>query len=466
MNKTHKIIKVVEGSIGHELGIKSGDRLYSVNGEEVLDIFDYQFAVADENIAIEILNSDNEIDEYEIEKDYTDDLGLVFESSLMDEYKSCRNKCIFCFIDQMPPGMRDTLYFKDDDSRLSFLQGNYITLTNMSEDDIRRIIRYRMEPVNISIHTMDADLRCRMLNNRFAGEVLKYLDLLKDADIHMNAQIVLCKGINDGENLQKTISRLYEYAPVMESVSVVPVGLTKYRDGLYPLKCFEREDALGVIKTIEDFQKKSFKEKGFHFIHASDEFYLLAGLDVPEEKRYDGYLQLENGVGMLRLLKNEVLESLKYFDKKLTNGRNISIATGSLAFPFIKSLAAEIIEKAAENGLVKNNLNVSVYEIKNEFFGEKVTVSGLITGKDLTGQLKGKELGTELLLPVSMFRAGEEYFLDDVTKEEAERELNVKIRIVPREGAAFAAALFGIDYTENYRRQIYEQTDCGDCWQA
>ena len=302
MKHTHLIKSVLPGSIADELEIESGDKLISINNNEIEDVFDYHFYVNDEYLTLLIEKKNGEEWELEIEKDYEVDLGIEFEQGLMDEYRSCRNKCMFCFIDQMPKGMRETLYFKDDDSRLSFLQGNYVTLTNMSDKDIDRIVRYHLEPINISFQTTNPELRCKMLHNRFAGEALKKVDILYEGGIQMNGQIVLCKGENDGEELERTIRDLKKYVPQLQSVSVVPVGLTKYRDGLYPLEPFDKEDAKKVLATIHKWQKELYKEFGLHVIHASDEWYILAGEEVPEEERYDGYLQLENGVGMLRLL--------------------------------------------------------------------------------------------------------------------------------------------------------------------
>lgn len=457
MQKKQLIVGVEPHSIAHKLHIKKGDHLLTVNGEPVRDVFDYRFLAADEYVDLEIEKPNGEVFIYEIEKDYGDDLGLIFGQDLMDDYHSCTNKCIFCFIDQMPKGMRKTLYFKDDDSRLSFLQGNYVTLTNMKEEDVLRIIRYHMGPINISVHTTDPDLRCKMLNNRFAGEVLRYLDLLFEAQIPMNGQIVLCKGINDGKQLEKTISDLSKYLPFMQSLSVVPAGLTKYREGLFPLEIFTKNDALEVIKTVENFQQTIYNKYSTHFVHASDEFYLLAGMEVPEEENYDGYLQLENGVGMLRLLEVEFHEALSLLKERMPLPdllkRRLSVVTGKLAFPSLKAYAKEASELLG--------IEISVYEIRNEFFGDSITVSGLLCGQDLISQLKGKDLGEELLLPVNMFRAGEEYFLDDVTKEQVERELNVKVVIVPSDGAELVNAFCG-KKPAGYRRQIYEQTDRSD----
>ena len=425
--KHEHIVKSVEpGSIAEELGIEAGDKLLSINDNIIEDVFDYHYYVNDEEILLLIQKPDGEEWELEIEKDYEEDLGIVFEQGLMDEYRSCRNKCIFCFIDQMPKGMRDTLYFKDDDSRLSFLQGNYITLTNMSDHDIDRIIKYHLEPINISFHTTNPELRCKMLHNRFAGEALKKVDKLFESGIQMNGQIVLCKGVNDGAELDRSIRELSKYLPYLQSVSVVPVGLTKYRDGLYPLEPFTKEDAQEVIALIEKWQKIFYEEYGLHFIHAGDEWYITAGLEMPEEGRYDGYLQLDNGVGMIRLLQNEFEEALERFegdDRKA----EISMATGVAAYGYLKELIEKLQKKYP-------NVTVHLYQIKNEFFGERITVAGLITGQDLIQQLKGQELGNCLLLPCNMLRDGEEVFLDDITLTELKETLQVELDIVKSSG--------------------------------
>ncbi len=424
--KTHIVKRVLPGSIAEELEIEAGDRLVSIDDAEIEDIFDYQFMIQDTYVELVLEKPDGEQWLLEVEKDYDEDLGLEFENGLMDEYRHCRNKCVFCFIDQMPPGMRDTLYFKDDDSRLSFLQGNYVTLTNMSEHDVDRICRYRLSPINISFHAMNPELRCKMLNNRFAGEALKKVDRLMEADIHMNGQIVLCKGLNDGKELEYSITRLMEYIPNLESVSVVPVGLTKYREGLYPLEPFQREDARRVLKTIHRWQERLYEEYGTHFIHAGDEWYILAGEELPEEERYDGYLQLENGVGMLRLLEEEFREAYEGAEGDQRK-REVSIATGLLAAPYIQRMAEQLAVKYPKT-------EIHVYPIRNDFFGELITVSGLITGQDLIRQLRGRELGERLLLPCNMFRSGEEVFLDDVTLSEVEEALQVEAYIVKSSG--------------------------------
>lgn len=458
-NSRHKISRVKEGSIAWELELQPGDELLSINGQPIEDVFDYHYLVNDEYIELLVQKPNGEEWELEVEKEFEEDLGLEFENSLMDEYRSCRNKCVFCFIDQMPPGMRETLYFKDDDSRLSFLQGNYVTLTNMSDHDIDRIIHYHLAPINISFQTTNPRLRCEMLHNRFAGDVFPKVQRLFEAGIEMNGQIVLCKGLNDKEELERSIADLTGYLPHLKSVSVVPVGLSKYRDGLYPLEPFTKEEAAQVIDTIEAWQKKLYPEYGLHFIHASDEWYLLAGRELPEEERYDGYLQLENGVGMLRLLDEEVREALKE-RKGDERKRTISFATGRLAYPCIMGYAKEIQKKYP-------NMDIKGYEIRNDFFGESITVSGLLTGQDILAQLKGQELGEYLLLPCNLLRSGEEIFLDDKTVEEIEQELGVPVKIVEESGADFVTAVLEQETERTHkRRTMYEQTDCSNSWQA
>ena len=428
--KHEHIVKAVEpGSIAQELGIEPGDRLLSINDNIIEDVFDYHYLVNDEELLVLIAKPDGEEWELEIEKDYEEDLGIEFEQGLMDEYRSCRNKCMFCFIDQMPKGMRETLYFKDDDSRLSFLQGNYITLTNMSDHDIDRIVKYHLEPINISFHTTNPELRCKMLHNRFAGEALQKVRTLYEAGITMNGQIVLCKGINDGEELERSIRDMAEYLPCLQSVSVVPVGLTKYREGLYPLEPFGKEDAKEVLRIIHSWQKRLYEKWGLHFIHAGDEWYALAEEEIPEEERYDGYLQLENGVGMLRLLENEFNEAYEALEGD-SEVRNVSVVKGYLAYPYLKKLAERLEQKFPAT-------TIRVYPIRNDFFGEQITVSGLITGQDLLHQLKGRELGDKLLLPCNMFRSGEEVLLDDVTLSQVKDALQVDVDIVKSSGQDF-----------------------------
>ena len=445
-NKTKHIIKTIEpGSIAEELELEPGDELLRVNGEIIEDVFDYHFQTNDTYLELTIRKKDGEEWDLEIEKEYDEEIGITFENEFMDQYRSCSNNCIFCFIDQMPPGMRPTLYFKDDDSRLSFLQGNYITLTNMSDHDIDRIIRYHLAPINISFQTTNPELRCKMLHNRFAGNIFPKVQRLYEAGIEMNGQIVLCKGYNDGAELERSISDLSKYLPHLKSVSVVPVGLSKYRDGLAPLEPFTREDAKEVLATIHKWQKKLYEQWGLHFIHAGDEWYLLAEMEVPQEESYDGYLQLENGVGMLRLLFNEFEEA---FGKLTGDDRveELSVATAKLAYPYIDRMARRMQEKYP-------GLKIHTYCIRNDFFGERITVSGLITGQDLMAQLKDQELGERLLIPCNMLKMDDDIFLDDFTLDEVADTLQVPIDIVKSSGQDFVNAILGIDTRRNRDNQ-------------
>ena len=429
----HVIAGVEPGSIAEELELEPGDVLLEINGNKIEDAFDYHYLMNEEYVELLVRKADGEEWELEIEKEFEEDLGVTFENGMMDEYRNCTNKCIFCFIDQMPPGMRETLYFKDDDTRLSFLQGNYVTLTNLSDHDVERIIKYKLSPINISFQTTNPELRCKMLHNRFAGRSLQIVDKLVEAGIVMNGQIVLCKGWNDGEELERSLKDLYGYLPNLQSVSIVPVGLSKFRDGLEPLEPFTPEDAKEVILQVQKWQEKAMEEYGVHFVHASDEWYLLAGEELPKEDSYDGYLQLENGVGMLRLLETEFHEALA-MAKGSEKTQKVSIATGKLAAPFIRQLAGDMNVKFP-------NIEVKVYDITNEFFGERITVAGLITGQDLKKQLHGQDLGEKLLLPCHMLRSGEEVFLDDVTVSELSEYLKIPIEIVESDGAVLLSHL-------------------------
>ena len=447
----HVIKEVYPGSIAEEMEIEPGDVLLSINNEEIGDVFDYRYLIKDEYVEALIRKPDGEEWLLEIDKEYDDDLGLEFENSLMSDYRSCSNKCIFCFIDQMPPGMRETLYFKDDDSRLSFLQGNYITLTNMKERDIERIIRMQLAPINISVQTTNPELRCKMLHNRFAGETLKYMRMLYDGHVEMNGQVVCCKGVNDGAELVRTLDDLAGFLPFLRSVSVVPAGITKYRDGLFPIGLFTAGEAGEVIDMIESRQQGYFEEYGLHFIHASDEWYITAGRDFPEEERYDGYIQLENGVGMMRLFINEfneafeaLLGSPEYETLAETLDRTLTIATGKLTGPTIRGFAEQLMRAFPR-------LHIHVYDIRNDFFGETITVSGLVTGQDLIRQLKerreaGEDLGGALHIPSNMLRVGEQVFLDDVTVQDVERELNMRVVPVEPGGNEFIQAILDKEY--------------------
>lgn len=437
MAKKIKICAVQSGSIAEEAGVEAGDKLISINEKTIKDIFDYRYYQASEELLLEIEKPDGEIWEIEVEKDESEELGIEFEDSLIDGAKSCTNKCIFCFIDQLPKGMRETVYFKDDDSRLSFLTGNYVTLTNIKNEELKRIIHYRMSPINVSVHTTNPDLRKFMLGNRFAGDVMEKIRLLTDNGIEVNCQIVLCRGINDGRELDRTISDLSKLYPSISSVSIVPVGISRHRENLYQLIPFDEESSKEVIAQVRGWQNKLLKEKGSRAVYLSDEFYINAGLDIPKYKEYEGFPQIENGVGMVALLKKEVNDALKH--KKggfIRPQRKISIATGRLVYKIIIQLVEEIKSKY-------EGLDVRIYDIENNFFGPYVTVSGLLTGQDIVEQLKGKELGELLLINRSMLRAGEQVLLDDYTVERLQKELKVKIRIVESTGEDFVNALIG-----------------------
>ena len=433
--RKHLIKDVVQNSIADQLEIKNGDYLLSIDGKEIKDIFDYHLLSESENLTLEIEASDGEIWEIDIEKDEDQDLGLIFDNELLDEYKSCTNKCIFCFIDQMPPGMRETLYFKDDDSRLSFIQGNYVTLTNMTDDDVDRIIRYNLSPINISVHTMDKELRCKMLNNRFAGDKLEYIKKLNDNNITMNAQIVLCKGYNDKEKLDETLEKMMPYVPNLKSCSVVPAGLTKFREGLAKLEPFTKEEAKEVIAQVDKWQK-IFKDKfGINYVYAADEFYMMSDTPIPEEDYYDGYPQIENGVGMTRSYLNEFYDYLDSYEGD-DRVRTVSVVTGELFYNCSLEMADAINKKYP-------NIDIKVYKIINDFFGHTITVTGLLVGKDIIDQLKGKDLGDELLLPANTLKWGEDIFLDDVSLDELKDVLQTTPVIVKSNGKDFIDKILG-----------------------
>ncbi len=433
LKKDHIVKSVAAGSIADELDIEPGDILLRINGNEIQDVFDYHYLVNDEFLELLILKPNGEEWELEIEKEYQEDLGIEFDEGLMDKYRTCRNKCIFCFIDQNPKDMRDTIYFKDDDSRLSFLQGNYITLTNMSDEDIDRIILYKLAPINISVHTTNKELRCKMLNNRFAGEALDKIKKLYENEIEMNSQIVLCKGYNDGKELDKSIEDLSQYIPYMRSLSVVPIGLTKYRDNLTQVEKFTKEDAIQVLKQIHSWQERIKEKHGSRFVFASDEWYITAGLPIPDADCYEGFGQIENGVGMVRSLIEEVQDYLEEVEGN-TSARKISMATGKLAAPFIEGLAKDVTTKYS-------NIEANVYAIENEFFGKDITVAGLLTGQDIIKQLKGKDLGEYLILPSVLLRDDEDVLLDDLRISDIERELGIKIRICKEDGKSFVETM-------------------------
>jgi len=423
----HVVAKVLPDSIALEMNIEPKDEIVSINGEVIEDIFDYQFLCESEYIEVLIRKPDGEEWLLEIDKDEDEDLGIEFENGLMDNYHSCSNKCIFCFIDQLPKGMRKSLYFKDDDARLSFLQGNYITLTNMSDHDIDRIIKYNLSPVNISFHTTNPELRCMMLNNRFAGEALKKAKRLFEAKLYLNGQIVLCKGVNDKDELERTLSDLYEYLPYLQSLSVVPVGVTKFREGLFPMEPWTKEDAVYLIEQVERWANKAYKEFGFYWVHASDEWYISAGMELPEEEHYDGYIQLSNGVGMVRSLMVEFDEELENCKGQDIEPEKVTIVTGTLVFPYFKMLADKLMNEFPDK-------EVQVIPIRNDFFGENITVTGLLTGQDIAAQCKGIDLGSRLLISDTMLKADENIFLDDMTTDELSDILQVDITVVQSNG--------------------------------
>ena len=414
-----------------------GDKIISINGNEIKDVLDYRYYICEKKLSVLVLRGEEE-KTFNIKKGEYDDLGLEFETFLMDKKHSCRNKCIFCFIDQLPKGMRDTLYFKDDDSRLSFLQGNYITLTNMTEEDIDRIIKMRMSPINISVHTTDPELRVKMLKNPRSGEVLAYIKKLADAGIEINAQIVLCRGINDGKNLERTMHDLAILYPQVSSVSIVPAGLTKHRDGLYPLTPFTKEESAAVVAQVEAFAAACKSSLGSSIFYCGDELYLEAGLPLPEGDYYEGYRQIENGVGMIASMKEEFASALEA-EEGDGRERSLSIATGRAAYGFISECAGKVMAKFP-------NIRINVYEIRNDFFGENVTVAGLITGRDLLAQLSGKELYGKLMLPTTMLRHGGDLFLCGTSREELAEKLGVEVILCENDGYEFLDKLIGNEW--------------------
>ncbi len=418
------IKKVDVGSIAEEVGIEVNDVLISINGTPIDDIIDYKFLAVDEEVVLEVEKPDGEIWEYEIEKEYGENLGLEFQGGIMDKAKRCSNNCMFCFIDQNPKGMRDTLYFKDDDSRLSFLQGNFVTLTNMKDEDIDRIIRYKISPINISVHTTNPELRVKMLKNRFAGSIMERLKKLRDAEIEMHAQVVCIPNINNGEELRKTVTDLYELHPYVKNVAVVPVGVTQFRENLPKLDTFDSESAKNEILMIQDLQKKYIEETGAPFVRLSDEFYITGGIDVPNEEFYSAYDQLEDGVGMIRYYREVVSRSIEFLNKDLKG--SFSMVTGELAYNEIKR-SADLIMKH------NSNIHIDVYKVINNFFGNTITIAGLLTGTDIIDQLKGKINTDYLIMSSNMFRKGYELapadmvMLDDLNIHDIEEALNVKV---------------------------------------
>ncbi len=434
-----RIETVEKNSRAARASVISGDSLIAINGREINDVLDYRFFLAEREVTL-TLSRDGKVFETKIKKSQYDDIGLDFETPLMDKKHSCENKCIFCFIDQLPRGMRKTLYFKDDDSRLSFLHGNYITLTNLHDKDIDRIIEMHISPVNISVHTTNPELRIKMMHNKRAGEVLSYIKRLSDAGISLCGQIVLCKGVNDGEELDRSLRELSEFFPAMQSVSIVPAGLTRYREKLYPLEQFSPEDAARVIYQVDAVAERMREEHGVRVFYCADELYLKAGKALPDESYYDGYPQIENGVGMITSTLTEFYDELDYIEEYLGDvslPRTVSIATGEAAYCLIKAMTLKLEEKI-------DGLKVNVYKIGNDFFGESITVAGLLTGRDIAAQLQGKPLGSLLLFPENALRADGDLFLDDMSPEELSERLGVTAQPGHNDGAQFIRDVLGV----------------------
>lgn len=434
-----RITGVEERSHAKKAGIKPLDVLVSINGNEICDVLDYRFYLTEKEVDLLLKREDGEYS-VKIKKGEYDDIGLEFETPLMDEKHSCRNGCIFCFIDQNPKGMREPIYFKDDDSRLSFIHGNYITLTNMFDKDIERIIKMRISPVNVSIHTTNPELRVKMMKNKRSGDVLRYLDDFKRAGLSMCGQIVLCKGVNDGEELLRSLRDLSRYYPEMGSVSIVPAGLTKHRDGLYPLTDFTPEEAAAVIDMIDSVANEQLEKHGSRQFFAADEFYLKSGRPIPPTEYYEEYAQIENGVGMLRSFSDEfgmAVEDVEYMLESVKGERTVTVATGVAAYDMMAAFAKRI-------GDIAPDVHVNVVKIINKFFGESITVSGLLTGKDIYEQLMDKELGDELIVPESALRKTDEDFLCGMTLKELSDKLGIKVTPVGNDGYTFAEAVFGV----------------------
>lgn len=421
----NEIKEIVPGSIAEEVELEVGDRLLSINGNYVKDIIDYKYLVTDEELVIEVEKKDGEIWEIEIEKDYDEDLGLVFKEGILDKPMSCHNKCVFCFIDQLPKGMRNTLYFKDDDSRLSFLQGNFLTLTNMKDEDIERIIKYKISPINVSVHTTNPELRVEMLKNRFAGNIYDILKRLAAGGIEVNTQVVCCPGINDGKELTRTIEDLYKLYPNVKSVAVVPIGVTKHRQGLTILKTFTKDTSLKQIEEVEELQEKYINDSGTPFVRLSDEFYIVAGKEFPASEHYEGFKQIEDGIGMVPLLKDTIDSTIG--ELKNSGSGTFTFVTGALVYPEILKIKESIEAK-------NQNIKISVEMIPNKFFGETITVTGLLTGTDIVNTLKEREVNEFVILPNNIIRKGYELadndeliLLDDYTIGDLSKELNRKV---------------------------------------
>ena len=435
-----KICSVVPHGIAARVGIAAGDELASINGHEIRDVLDYRFYLTDTTVHLSLVRN-GEPYAVAISKGEYDDIGLEFETPLMDKKHSCANSCVFCFIDQLPKGLRETLYFKDDDDRLSFLHGNYVTLTNLKDADVDRLITMHLSPVNVSVHTTNPELRVKMMKNKRAGEVLAYLDRLARAGIALCTQIVLCKGLNDGAELDRSMRDLAALHPSLRSCSIVPVGLTKHREGLYPLELFTPDECAAVIEQVNAFGNECLARYGTRLFYCSDEFYVRAGLPLPSEDYYEDYSQIENGVGMLTSLASEFDFEMEYLNEALEQfraPRTVSVATGAAAYDWLAMLCNKLEARV-------DGLKINVYKIVNHFFGESVTVAGLLTGKDVCEQLQGKELGDELLFPAVMLRADGDVFLDDMSPNELSARLGgIPVRPSPSDGAELLKRLLGV----------------------
>ena len=432
-----KILSVDKDSPAEKMQILPGETLVAINENQIDDVLDYRFYETSKNLSILLTDQNGNPRTVSVRKGEYESIGLDFETYLMDEQHSCRNKCIFCFIDQLPKGMRSTLYFKDDDSRLSFLFGNYITLTNMSEHDVDRIIKMHISPVNISVHTTNPELRVKMMGNRFAGESLKILYRLASAGIKINTQLVICKGMNDGEELKRSLTDLGKLYPAVQSIAAVPVGLTRFREGLYPLESFDKASAEKAVQILEEFGDRFTAEFGDRICYAADEFYLKAERPVPPAEFYGDFDQLENGVGLMANLKQEFESALADFQLPV-KARRVTLITGTSIYNFLNSLLDELRIKC-------NNLTCNVIPIINNYFGNTINVTGLITGTDIMQQLSGKELGDELIVPAVMLRREGDIFLDDTSLEDLSRALNVKVTVSPNDGYELLNTLVGSD---------------------
>jgi len=424
--KLHKVYKVRSASIAEEVGIVAGDIIQSISGQEIRDVLDYLALTSEDEFSIEVLKSNGDSWTIEIEKEFDEDLGIEFDDRIMDIEKPCENKCVFCFIDQLPKGLRSSLYFKDDDWRLSFLMGNYVTLTNLSSLDVERIIQQKISPLYVSVHSTDERIRKKMTGNKTESNIMDILKLLKDGGISIQCQIVVCPGMNDGEEFDKTITDLLTLVPELKSVAVVPVGLTKHREKLPDINPFNSLIAKKMVGQVEKWQKICLERHNTSFVWAADELYLMAGLQMPKAESYEGFHQLENGVGLISKFLEEFGAATEELDSTFSSTNKISIATGVSAFPIFHEIANTI--------RTKYGIDVEIFKVVNKFFGESVTVAGLLTAQDLISQLKGENLGTKLLIPLTMLRAEGDLFLDDLTVQDVEEALSVKVTTVPVDG--------------------------------